>query len=97
MINKEITVSGEIATPLLLDIEGDDEKFYQFILSTEEDGVAKAIPVIISERLIDVNKNHTGENVTIKGLYKCFYKDGLIPSIAFSSVSCIYPNEIWWD
>lgn len=60
--NNQVTLVGEIKTEFEFSHEVYGEKFYRFELSVERfSGTKDVLPVVVSERLIDVNQNYTGE------------------------------------
>lgn len=77
-MNNKVTVNGLIETNFMLDHDYYGERFYQFLISVKRtSGTKDVIPVIVSERLIDVTKNMTGQYVTIIGEFRSFnYHDG---------------------
>ena len=51
------------------------KKFYRFELSVERfSGTKDVLPVVVSERLIDVKQNYTGEMMEIQGQFRSFNK-----------------------
>ena len=64
--NNQVTIMGEIASPFLFSHEVYGEGFYMVDvnvkrLSNSEDN----IPLMISERLIDVSQDYTGEFIMV--------------------------------
>lgn len=73
MINNKATITGMIETQFLLDHEYYNEKFYQCLLSVKRtSGTPDTIPIIVSERLIDVTKDYTGCYASITGEFRSF-------------------------
>ena len=71
--NNQVTVMGEIVTPFSFSHEVFGEGFYMTELlvkrlSDSED----RIPVMVSERLVDVTQDYIGEYVEFLGLFRCF-------------------------
>lgn len=70
-MNNEVTVVGRIETGFMLDVENHNERFFQFLLTIERtSGTTDTIPVVVSERLINVNRNSIGQYVQIKGEFR---------------------------
>ena len=73
--NNQATLVGEIKTKFEFSHEVYGEKFYRFELSVERfSGTKDVLPVVVSERLIDVNQNYTGEMMEIQGQFRSFNK-----------------------
>ena len=73
--NNQVTLVGEIKTEFEFSHEVYGEKFYRFELSVERfSGTKDVLPVVVSERLIDVNQNYTGEMMEIQGQFRSFNK-----------------------
>lgn len=67
----EVTISGRIESGFTFETENYNEKFYKFTIYIERtSGSADLIPVIVSERLIDVNMDCIGRYVSIKGQFR---------------------------
>ena len=72
--NNQVTIMGEVASPLTYSHEVFGEGFYVMDvmvkrLSNSED----RIPLTISERLIDVNQDYTGEFIKVSGQFRWYY------------------------
>lgn len=108
--NNKVTILGQIASPFTFNHQCFGEKFYVVEvlvkrLSESED----RIPVMVSERLIDVNRDCDGEYVEIKGQFRSYvsHKDNrnrlvlsvFAKEITFPTTVCDYPeiNEICLD
>lgn len=73
--NNQVTLVGEIKTEFEFSHEVYGEKFYRFELSVERfSGTKDVLPVVVSERLIDVNQNYIGEMMEIQGQFRSFNK-----------------------
>lgn len=73
--NNQVTLVGEIKTEFEFSHEVYGEKFYRFELSVERfSGTKDVLPVVVSERLIDVKQNYTGEMMEIQGQFRSFNK-----------------------
>ena len=71
--NNQVTIMGEIASPFLFSHEVYGEGFYMVDvhvkrLSNSEDN----IPLMISERLIDVTQDYTGEFIMVSGQFRSY-------------------------
>lgn len=77
MSNNRVTVKGRIETNFMLDHDYYYERFYQLLLAIKRSsGAVDVIPVIVSERLIDVSKDLTGHYVSIVGEFRSFNYHG---------------------
>lgn len=72
-MNNRVTVAGIIDSKFTLDHNYQSEHFYRFSLSVKRSsGTVDNIPVIVSERLVDVSKDMTGQYVFITGEFRSF-------------------------
>lgn len=75
MTNNEVTLSGKMASAFEFSHELFGEGFYRaFISVIRTSGTVDTIPLIISERLVDVSNDYTNENVCICGQYRTYNK-----------------------
>lgn len=73
MINNKVTLDGTVETEFTLDHDIYNERFYQFILAVKRtSGTVDHLPVIVSERLIDVTQDIIGQSVFITGEFRSF-------------------------
>lgn len=73
LIENQVEIIGEIASEFKFSHETLKEKFYEFYIKVERvSGNTDVIPAIISEKLIDVNENYTGEIVKINGQLRSY-------------------------
>lgn len=73
--NNQATLSGEIVGGFEFDHKTFDESFYTVKIAIERtSGKIDTLPVMISERLIDVGNDCTGMSVTVKGQMRTFNK-----------------------
>lgn len=70
MTLNDITLVGRIDSGFLLDYEHHGYRFYVSVERSSK--TADIIPVMISERQIDIDKNYMNEYVYIKGQYRSF-------------------------
>lgn len=71
--NNQVTINGEIAGELVFGHEVYGEKFYLTdVLVRRLSGVCDAIPVTVSERLIDVTQNYIGQYVRVSGQFRSY-------------------------
>ena len=71
--NNQVTIMGEVASPFTYSHEVFGEGFYMVDvlvkrLSSSED----RIPLMISERLIDVSQDYTGEFIMVSGQFRSY-------------------------
>ena len=93
--NNQVTIMGEVASPFTFSHEVFGEGFYMMDvnvkrLSNSED----RIPLMISERLIDVSQDYTGEFIMVSGQFRSYnrhdeQKNRLVLSVFVRDVSFI--------
>lgn len=70
-MNNQVTVVGCIESDFEYSHEVLSEKFYSVVLAIERDSSKlDLIPLLVSERLIDVSKSYIGSYVAIKGEFR---------------------------
>lgn len=76
-INNEIFISGEVVSGFEFSHETYGEKFYTFKLAVARtsDNV-DTIPIMMLERLVDVNMDCVGKTVSVRGSIRTFNKQG---------------------
>ena len=73
--NNQAEVCGTIESDFVFSHEVFGEGFYVTHVSVKRDsGICDIIPVTVSERLIDVNQDYTGEMVCITGQFRSYNK-----------------------
>lgn len=73
--NNTVFISGTIISDFVFSHEFFGEAFYTVIVSVERISSANdAIPVIVSERLVDVSKSGIGESVCVYGSFRSYNK-----------------------
>ena len=71
--NNVVAITGRIASELEFNHETFGERFFMAYVSIERtSGVEDIIPVVVSERLVDVSQNLVGEYVEIHGQYRSY-------------------------
>ena len=108
--NNQVTIMGKVATEFSFSHEGFGEGFYMVEvevkrLSNSED----RIPLMISERLIDVTQDYTGEYIMVHGQFRSYnrheeQKNRLVLSVFVREISFMEEepdgtktNSIWLD
>ena len=108
--NNQVTIMGKVATEFSFSHEVFGEGFYMVEvevkrLSTSED----RIPLMISERLIDVTQDYTGEYIMVHGQFRSYnrheeQKNRLVLSVFVREISFMEEepdgtktNSIWLD
>ena len=77
MNNNNVTVVGIVTTGFEYSHEVLGEKFYRMTVAVERNsGTDDLLPVLVSERLIDVTKNYMGEQVKVNGQFRSFSVQG---------------------
>lgn len=71
--NNQVNINGEIAGEFVFSHEVYGEGFYVVdVLTRRTSGVCDAIPVTVSERLIDVTQNYIGQYVRVSGQFRSY-------------------------
>ncbi|MBR5227865.1 MAG: single-stranded DNA-binding protein [Clostridia bacterium] len=71
--NNSVKLGGVVASELEVSHEIYGEKFYKFFMEIDRlSGIKDKIPVIISERLIDVNNFEIGKIILVDGQYRSY-------------------------
>lgn len=75
IINNQITVSGKLVSEFTFSHEVMGEKFYMTQLSVKrESGTADILPIMVSDRLVDISKEWAGKLVKIAGQIRTYNK-----------------------
>jgi len=75
MTSNQVTLSGKMASAFEFSHDVMGEGFYHaFISVIRSSGVADIIPLMVSERIVDVCHDYTNENVTICGQFRTYNK-----------------------
>lgn len=73
--NNQVTIMGEIVSPFTFSHEVFGEGFYMVDVSVRRlSNSEDKIPVMISERLIDVTQDYTGEFIMVNGQFRSYNK-----------------------
>lgn len=73
--NNRVIIIGEIVSEFAFSHEVFGEKFYTTYLSTERtSGTADVIPVMVSDRLVDITENWIGQSVRVGGQFRSYNK-----------------------
>ena len=71
--NNQVTICGEIAGEFVFSHEVYGEGFYVVdVLARRMSGVCDAIPVRVSDRLVDVTQNYIGQYVCVSGQFRSY-------------------------
>ena len=71
--NNQVTISGEISSEFVFSYELFGEKFYLvYINIPRKSGYVDKLPVMVSERLMDVGQDLRGLNISVKGQYRSY-------------------------
>lgn len=110
IINNQVTIGGEIASGFNFSHEFYGEKFY--IVDVKVRRLSDAfdiIPVMVSDRLIDVSDDYTGQLVSVTGQFRSYNKhdegkNRIVLSVfarEFELLSenevCLYDNHVFLD
>lgn len=76
-MNNQVTLVGAISSEFTYDHEIYGEKYYKITLSvTRDSGTVDKIPVLVSERLINIKEYNVNECVLVKGQYRSYNLHG---------------------
>lgn len=71
--NNQVTIAGEVVGKFIFNHEVYGEGFYTTdIRVRRESGIDDVIPVMVSERLMDVTQDYTGQYMAILGQFRSF-------------------------
>ena len=71
--NNNVVLAGRIAGEFRLNHEMFGEKFYIADLEVErESGVSDFVPIMVSDRLVDVKREWPGKYVSVNGQFRSF-------------------------
>lgn len=91
--NNQVTIEGRVKEPFAFDHEYYGEKFFRTTLLTSRlSGTLDEIPVMISERLIDLENTHIGDGLKITGQFRSFNKQ--VNNGKSHLVLFVFANEI---
>lgn len=99
--NNLVEIGGKLASEIKLSHELYDEKFYKFYIETNRlSDSSDKLPVIISERIIDINTLNKGDIVHISGQFRSYNepidetKSKLVLSIFTKSIEKVEDSDI---
>lgn len=108
--NNQVTISGEIASGFNFSHEIYGEKFYIVDVNVQRmSDSSDIIPVMVSDRLVDISEDYTGQFVSVTGQFRSYNKQygekkRLVLSVfarEFELLSenevCLYDNHIFLD
>lgn len=108
--NNQVTIIGEVASEFTFSHEVFGEGFYMVdVLVKRLSSSDDRIPLMISERLIDVHQDYTGEYIMVTGQFRSYnqheeHKNRLVLSVFVREVSFVEEevdgaktNTIWLD
>ena len=108
--NNQVTIMGKVATEFSFSHEGSSEKaLYGRGRSERLSNSEDRIPLMISERLIDVTQDYTGEYIMVHGQFRSYnrheeQKNRLVLSVFVREISFMEEepdgtktNSIWLD
>lgn len=97
ILNNQVTLSGEIVENFKFNHEMFGEGFYTAMLATERQSETKdIIPIMVSERLVDVKSDWAGQVVRITGQFRSYNKHEGEKSRLVLSVF-VMEIEVWED
>ena len=93
--NNHVTIIGEVASEFTFSLEVFGEGFYMVeVLVKRLSNSDDRIPLMISERLIDVHQDYTGEYIMVSGQFRSYnqheeHKNRLVLSVFVREVSFV--------
>lgn len=99
-LNNVVRIGGTVISNLEFSHEIFDEKFYKFYVEVERlSDLKDSLPVIVSERIIDINSIKIGEAVLIEGQFRSYnelndVKSKLVLSIFAKEVNIANKDEV---
>ena len=73
--NNQVTISGKIASGFNFDHETYGEKFYIVYVNVQRmSDACDIVPVTVSNRLIDISEDYTGQFVSVTGQFRSYNK-----------------------
>ncbi|MGN0438490.1 MAG: single-stranded DNA-binding protein [Lachnospiraceae bacterium] len=110
LANNQAVVAGEIVSEFTFSHEIYGEGFYMVdLLVSRLSDATDVIPLMVSDRLIDVHENHMGERIEAKGQFRSYNKheetkNRLILSLFVRELNVLsedqemqHPNQIYLD
>ncbi len=110
LANNQAVVAGEIISEFTFSHEIYGEGFYMVdLLVSRLSDATDVIPLMVSDRLIDVNESHVGERIEAKGQFRSYNKheetkNRLILSLFVRELNVLkeddemqHPNQIYLD
>lgn len=71
--NNQTTITGKVVSEFIFSHEVMGERFYIFNISAQRtSGTEDEIPVLISDRIIDVTQDYCGEYIIVTGQFRSF-------------------------
>jgi primosomal replication protein N len=91
-LNNVVKIGGTIASNLEFSHEIYDERFYKFFVDVERlSDLKDSLPVIVSERIIDINNINIGDSVLIEGQFRSYNE---LNDVKSKLVLSIFAKEI---
>ena len=110
LTNNQAVVAGEIISEFVFSHEIFGEGFYMVdLLVSRLSDATDVIPLMVSDRLIDVNESHIGEHIEAKGQFRSYNKheetkNRLVLSLFVRELNILaedeelqHPNQIYLD
>ena len=71
--NNQVTINGRIISDFSYSHEIAGERFYSFHVEIQRNsGISDVLPVVVSDRLMDINQSYVGSIVSIQGQYRSY-------------------------
>jgi len=99
-LNNVVKIGGVISSALEFSHEIYDERFYKFFVDVERlSDLKDSLPVIVSERIIDINNINMGDVVLVEGQFRSYnelndVKSKLVLSIFAKEVKLANKEEV---
>ncbi|MDD2375864.1 MAG: single-stranded DNA-binding protein [Clostridia bacterium] len=99
-LNNIVKIGGTISSNLEFSHEIYDERFYKFFVDVERlSNLKDSLPVIVSERIIDINNINMGDTVLVEGQFRSYnelndVKSKLVLSIFAKEIKIANKEEV---
>jgi len=91
-LNNVVKIGGTISSNLEFSHEIYDERFYKFFVDVERlSDLKDSLPVIVSERIIDINNINMGDTVLVEGQFRSYNE---LNDVKSKLVLSIFAKEI---
>ena len=94
--NNQVVIMGEIVSDFQFSHEIFGEGFYMIDVKVPRlSESSDIIPLMVSERLIDVEEDYKGLNITVQGQFRSYNRHEERKNRLEFSTKTIWPRDIW--